>query len=135
LIFREILRLHGLPRGITSDIYNTFIGNFWRVLWNKLGSNLLYNFSYHTQTDGHIKVVNQSLQILLRSLSGEKLGKWDFVLAQDKFSYNDSINRYVGKTPFHIVYGRSPKGFVDLVKLPNMEDKRNVDASGFIEVI
>jgi hypothetical protein len=41
----------------------------------------------------------------------------------------------VGKSPFHIIYGGSPKGVVDLVKFPNMEDKRSVDASEFVENI
>jgi hypothetical protein len=41
----------------------------------------------------------------------------------------------VGKIPFHIVYGRSPKKIVDLLKLTNMEDKRSVDASEFAEGI
>jgi hypothetical protein len=80
-------------------------------------------------------VVNQSLGNLLRSLSGEKPMQWDLVLAQDEFSYNDSVNQSVGKSPFHIVYGISPKGVVDLVKLPNLEDRRSVDASDFTEGI
>jgi hypothetical protein len=36
--------------------------------------------------------------------------------AQVEFSYNNYINRTIGKSPFQIVYGRSPKGVVDLVK-------------------
>jgi hypothetical protein len=42
-------------------------------------------------------------------LSEEKPGEWDLVLAQAEFTYNDSINRYVGKNPFQIFYGRSLK--------------------------
>jgi hypothetical protein len=37
----------------------------------------------------------------------------------------------VGKIQFQVIYGRSLKGVVDLVKFPNMEDKRSVDASDF----
>jgi hypothetical protein len=66
-------------------------------------------------------------------LSGEKPGQWDLILAQVEFAYNDFVNRSVGKSPFHIVYGRSLKGVVDLVKFPNLEDKRSVDASEFAE--
>jgi len=49
--------------------------------------------------------------------------------------YNYFVNKYVEKSPFHIVYGRSPKGILDLVKLLNLEDKRRVDASEFAESI
>ena len=57
-----------------------------------------------------MKVVNRSLQNLLRSLSGNKQGQLDLVLAQVEFACNDSVNRFVGKSHFQIVYGIFPKG-------------------------
>ena len=67
------------------------------------------------QLHGLPKVVNWRLGNLLRSLSGENPSHWDLVLAQAKFAYNDSVNGSIGNIPFQIVYGRSPKGVVDLV--------------------
>ena len=80
-------------------------------------SQLLYSSMYHPQIDGKTKVVNRSLGNLLKNFSGENPSEWDLVLAQAKFSYNDSVNISIGKSNFHIVYGRSPKGLVDLIKL------------------
>ena len=80
-------------------------------------------------------MVNRSLGNLLRILSGNKPGQRDLVLAQDEFAYSDSVNRYVGKSHFQIVYGRSPRGIVDLVNFPNLEDRRSVEASKFAEEI
>jgi hypothetical protein len=68
LFFKEVIRLHGLPKSIVSDRDTKFIGNFWRTLWKKLGTNLLFSSAYHPQTDGQTKVVNKSLGDLLRSL-------------------------------------------------------------------
>jgi hypothetical protein len=52
LFFKEVIRLHGLPRSIVSDRDTKFIGNFWRTLWKKLGINLSVSSAYHPQTDG-----------------------------------------------------------------------------------
>jgi hypothetical protein len=68
LFFKEIVRLHGLPKSIVSDRDTTFIGNFWRKLWKKIGTNLMFSYAYHPQMDGQTKVVNRSLGDLLRSL-------------------------------------------------------------------
>jgi hypothetical protein len=80
-------------------------------------------------------VVNQSLGNLLRSLSGENPSQWDSFLAQVEFAYNDLVNRSTGKSPFQIVYGRSPKGVVDLVDLLDLGDKRSVDANDFADIM
>ena len=47
LFFREVVRLHGLPRSIVSDKDTKFVGHFWRTLWNRLEKNLSFNSTYH----------------------------------------------------------------------------------------
>jgi hypothetical protein len=104
------VRLRGLPRSIVSDRDTNFVGHFWRILWKKLGIELSFSSSYHSQSDGHNEVVNQSLGYLLRCLVTEHHSKWDQILAQAEFSYNDSVNGSTRKTPFHIVHGMNPRG-------------------------
>jgi hypothetical protein len=45
--FKEIVRLHGLPRSIVSDRDIQFVGHFWRTLWKKMGTILSFNLAYH----------------------------------------------------------------------------------------
>jgi hypothetical protein len=67
LFFKEVVRLHGLPRSILSDRDTKFVGHFGSTLWKKLGTKLSFSSAYHPQMDGQTKVVNISLGDLLRS--------------------------------------------------------------------
>jgi hypothetical protein len=113
LFFKEIVRLHGLPRSIVSDRDTKFIGHFWRTLWKKLGTNLAFSSAYHPQTDGQTEVVNRSLGDLLRSLVTEHHSSWDNILPQAEFAYNDSVNRSTGKVHFRLCMGHNRGEFLN----------------------
>ncbi len=73
LFFREIFRLHGLPKTIVSDRDNHFMGGFWQELFRLVGTKLTPSTSYHPQTDGQTEIVNKWLEGYLRNyVSGQQ---------------------------------------------------------------
>jgi hypothetical protein len=134
LFFKEIARLHGLPRSIVSNRDTKFIGHFWRTLWKKLRTNLAFSSTYHPQIDGQTKVLNRSLGDLLRSLVMEHHSSWDQILPQAEFAYNDSVNRSIGKSPFQILYGTQSRG-VSKLRESEQAETSSASAEEFIEAI
>ena len=66
----------------------------------------------------------------MRSLAGEHPKKWDHIFPQEEYAYNDSPNRSIGQSPFHIVYGMHPIGISELRNLGKAE-LRSVDGEEF----
>jgi hypothetical protein len=82
--------------------------------------------------DGQTEVVNRSLGDLLRSLVTEHHSQWDHILPQVEFTYNDSLNRSIGKSPFQVVYGMQPRGVSELKDAKQAEFK-SASAEDFAE--
>ena len=134
LFFKEVVRLHGLPRSIISDRDSKFMGHFWRTLWKRLGTNLNFSSAYHPQSDGQTEVTNRSLGNLLRCLSQQYGAAWDTILPQAEYAFNDSVNRSTGLTPFQIVYGNHPRGILELRDIKQME-RTSAQAQDFAQVM
>nr|KYP48894.1 Transposon Ty3-G Gag-Pol polyprotein [Cajanus cajan] len=119
LFFREVVRLHVLPKTIVSDRDAKFLSHFWKVLWEKLGIKLLYSTTCHPQNDGQTEVVNRSLSTLLRVLLKGNKKTWDDCLPHLEFAYNRVVHKTTNLSPFEVVYGFNPITSLDLLPLPN----------------
>src|SRR5215813_235279 len=134
LFFREIVRLHGIPRSIVSDRDVKFISYFWKVLWGKLGTKLLFSTTSHPQTDGQTEVVNRTLSQLLRTIVNKNLKSWEDCLPFIEFAYNRSIHSTTSYSPFEIVYGFNPLTPMDLIPLP-IDDRVSLDGKKKAELV
>jgi hypothetical protein len=65
IFMKEIFRLHGIPKMVISDRDVKFTSTFWKELFAGLDTNLNSITSYHPQTDGKTKRMNQIVENML----------------------------------------------------------------------
>jgi len=134
LFFREVVRLHGMPRTIVSDRDVKFMSYFWKTLWAKLGTKLLFSTTCHPQTDGQTEVVNRTLSMLLRAMIKKNLKVWEDCLPHVEFAYNRAVHSTTQMCPFEVVYGLKPITPLDLLPLP-LQECTNMEASKRAEYV
>lgn len=125
LFFREIVRLHGVPRTIVSDRDVKFVSYFWKTLMAKLGIKQRFSTAYHPQSDGQTEVVNRTLSTLLRVLIKPNLKNWEECIPHAEFAYR-ATHHATKQSPFEIVYGFNPDTALDLLPLP-LQERTNMD--------
>jgi transposase InsO family protein len=113
MFFREVFRLHGLPKTIVSDQDNRFMGGFWQELFRPIGIELTPSTNYHPQTDGKTEIVNKWLEgYLINYVSGQQKA-WIKSFHLGEHFYNTTYHMSIRMTPFKALYGYDATTFVD----------------------
>jgi hypothetical protein len=114
LFFREIFRLHGLPKTIVSDRDSRFMSTFWQELFRLVGTALTPSTSYHPQTDGQTEIVNKWVEGYLRNYVAGQQKAWVRWLHLGEYCYNTTQHVSIGMTPFRALYSYDPLSFVEI---------------------
>ncbi|GKC28996.1 ATP-dependent DNA helicase RecG [Tanacetum coccineum] len=122
IFFREVVRLHGVPKTITSDRDTKFLSHFWRILLRLFETGLQYSSSFHPQTDGQTEVVNKTMVNIIRCMCSDRPKQWDLCLAPAEFAYNNMVNRSTG-------YNIAAENFVEKIKAIQADVQLKLEAS------
>jgi hypothetical protein len=76
LFMNNIYKLHGMPLSIISDRDRIFTSNLWRELFSLAEVQLHMTSSYHPQSDGQTKRLNQTMETFLRCFVNSCPHKW-----------------------------------------------------------
>jgi hypothetical protein len=73
----KIVCLHGVSNKIVSNRGTQFTLKFWERLHETLDTQMHFSSTYHPQTDGQTKRVNQILEDMLRACALQYGRSWD----------------------------------------------------------
>ncbi|GMI79920.1 hypothetical protein HRI_001661300 [Hibiscus trionum] len=105
IFLKNVFKLHGLPSNIICDRDKVFMSLFWRELFGNLGVVVNALTSYHLETDGQTKRVNQCLETYLRCMTGERPKDWSEWLHLVEWWYNTTFHSAIQTTPYQAFYG------------------------------
>ena len=100
LFFKEVLRLHGLPKSIVSDIDSRFFSAFWQELFKMAGKHLKPSTRYHPKNYYQTYRVNQWLEGYFRNYVSGKQKAWIKWLHLGEFCYHTTFHMPTGMPPF-----------------------------------
>ncbi|KAK5854605.1 hypothetical protein PBY51_004785 [Eleginops maclovinus] len=114
-LFHIISRV-GIPKEILTDQGTSFMSRTLRELYELLGVRSIRTSVYHPQTDGLVERFNKTLKNMVRKFVHEDSRNWDKWLDPLLFAVREVPQSSTGFSPFELLFGRKPRGVLDLFK-------------------
>jgi hypothetical protein len=128
IFLKEVVRLHGLPKTITSDRGPQFAAVFWKRICERLGINRRLSTAFHPQTDGQTERMNASMEQYLRIYTSHQQDDWVKWLPLAELAANNTTSEATKCSAFLAVSGTDPRmTFEEATSEPR--DSRMVDAA------
>ena len=108
LFISQIFKHHGLPTSIVSDRDSRMTSNFWKGLFEILGTRLSFLSIYHPQTNGQSEIANSNILDLLKThvTKVDQRDRWQGYLPILEYAYNNTVHTSIKMAPFEIIEGR-----------------------------
>jgi len=112
----EIYCRTGMPKRIHTDRG----GQFTSELLNEVNRLLMIRHTmsspYHAQGNSVVERLNGTIKTTLKKLAAERPKEWDRYISPLMFALRDSVHEGHGFTPFELLYGRSVRGPMQILK-------------------
>ena len=99
-----------------SDRGSQFVSDLMREISQLLSARQLQTNPYHAQCNGLVDRWNGTLRRMLQKMAAEKPSDWDRYIPALLFSYREVAQSSLGFSPFELVYGRSVRGPVSVLR-------------------
>ena len=106
----------GIPQEILSDRGSQFVSDLMRDISRLLSVRQLQTTPYHAQCNGLVERWNGTLRRMIQKMAAEKPSDWDRYIPALLFSYREVAQASLGFSPFELVYGRSVRGPMSVLR-------------------
>nr|KAG5704039.1 hypothetical protein BaRGS_032128 [Batillaria attramentaria] len=105
----------GLPEEIQTDNGSTFTSEMMAEFRRLLSIKSVLSSPYHAQSNGVVERLHGTLKPILKKLITSQPRQWHRYLPTALFSIRELPNASTGYSPFQLLFGRQPRGPVDLL--------------------
>ena len=112
----EVFSRVGVPREILTDMGSQFTSGLMKEVSRLLSLRQLTTTPYHPACNGLVERFNGTLKQMLRRMCVEKPNDWDRYVAALLFAYREAPQASLGFSPFELLYGRSVRGPMSILK-------------------
>lgn len=108
-IEEAIISIHGEPKNIITDRGVQFRSKEWTSFIARTGIKHNMTSGYHPQANGIDERFNGTLIRILLAYVDENQEQWDRQVKWAVYLYNTTVHDSTGFTPYHVMYGLSPR--------------------------
>ena len=105
LFFRHVITQYDIPYQVITDCDVQWKGQFWKEICEKMGMQWALSTVYHPQADSQMEIINQTLEISLRTYAGLNWDNWAQNLDALVLSYNSTWHTATGFAPAYLLRG------------------------------
>ena len=106
----------GIAWEILTDQGSCFMSQVLKELLSLLQVKQMWTSVYHPQMDGLVERFNKTLKQMLKKAMETDGKNWDQLLPHVLFAVRKVPQASTGFSPFELLYGRRPRGLLDLAK-------------------
>jgi hypothetical protein len=115
LLFKQVIKLFGMPKTMVSDWDPRWTSSIWKALACLFDTHLALSTLKHPQMDGQTEAMNQHLETMLRAYVQADQADWAQWLDVLQFSYNNATHLSHKESPTQLLLGYKPHSPLDFL--------------------
>ena len=106
----------GFPVEMLTDMGSQFTSTLMKEVCRLISLKQLTTTPYHPMCNGLVEKFNGTLKTMLKRVCAENSHDWDKYLSAALFAYREVPQESLGFSPFYLIYGRSVRGPMAILK-------------------